>query len=94
MTFIEELENMCKNAESILNRLSKLIENGVVRDDERLVVMSLLELLGAAFVNLGSAIETESDDAVQEAFDAAQILNDQAVRIIASHPSSTNLQLK
>lgn len=91
MTFNDELQNMFNGAQTVVSELSALAEKpGVLEGNDQLVALSLVEMIGATFIKLGTELEAGNDDGIHKAFAEAKSLYDEALSVIAVHTSRSD----
>lgn len=91
MTLNDELQNMFNGAQAVVSELSALAETpGAFEGNDQLVALSLVEMIGATFIRLGTELEAGNDDGVQKAFAEAKSLYDEALSVIATHKARSS----
>lgn len=87
MTIPERCEELGLKFQSVLNRITYILEsNEPVSEDEKLVFVSLTQLVGEQFISIGEAMQTENEDAISASIDQATGTHDRIKALIDSHP--------
>ena len=91
MSFNDELHNMFNGAQTVVSELTALADKpGMLEGNDQLVALSLVEMIGATFIRLGTELEAGNDDGVKKSFAEAKSLYDEALSVIALHTSRSS----
>jgi hypothetical protein len=88
MNITERFEAVGKNFDAAIKRLTYITETtNPLPEDEQLLILSFMELIGASFVSLGEAIEAANVDALEDAVVKAETLYTTINDLINQHPT-------
>lgn len=92
MNFNDELMKMLTGAQAVVSELYALTEtHGALDGNDQLVALSLVEMIGATFIRLGTELEAGNDASVQKNFEEAKTLYDEAISLIAIHKQRSTI---
>jgi hypothetical protein len=90
MSFNEDLNKFLTDAHAITSELSLLAEKiEDLQGDDGVVVLSLIELIGATCVQLGTEMETGNEAGVKRVLAEASELFGQALSVLKEHTGTS-----
>jgi hypothetical protein len=83
----DRINTLATNLSAVVNHMTVILERApAVPDDEKLVMLSLMDVIGKSFVLIGEAIEKEDLALIDQAVSQAEDTHQKAKAIVNKHP--------
>ena len=87
MELIDRINLLATNFNAVVNHMTFILERSpAMPDEEKLVMLSLMDVIGKTFVLIGEAIEKEDPVLIEQTMSQAEETHRQAKAIVNQHP--------